>query len=102
MITEALVRPSAYHDSVTLLGLAREMRGCPGVREAAALMATPANKALLAESGLLTAEAEQAGPNTGIAGRIPGTGQIGAGVVRAPLGCFEQALEALAAARLTS
>jgi hypothetical protein len=36
--------------------------------------------------------------NTGIAGRRPGTGQIGAGVVRAPLGCFEQALEALAAA----
>jgi hypothetical protein len=37
--------------------------------------------------------------NTGIAGRVPGTGQIGAGVVRAPLACFEEALEALAAAR---
>jgi uncharacterized protein DUF1116 len=37
--------------------------------------------------------------NTGMAGRKPGTGQIGAGVVRAPLACFEQALEALAAAR---
>ena len=35
--------------------------------------------------------------NTGIAGRIPGTGQIGAGVVRAPLACFEEALVALAA-----
>jgi hypothetical protein len=34
--------------------------------------------------------------NTGIAGRIAGTGQIGAGVVRAPLACFTQALEALA------
>lgn len=32
--------------------------------------------------------------NTGIAGRTPGTGQIGAGVVRAPLQCFEQAIEA--------
>jgi hypothetical protein len=32
--------------------------------------------------------------NTGIAGKIPGTGQIGAGVARAPLSCFEQALEA--------
>ncbi|HTU00614.1 MAG TPA: DUF1116 domain-containing protein [Candidatus Sulfotelmatobacter sp.] len=32
--------------------------------------------------------------NTGMAGKIPGTGQIGAGVVRAPLACFEQALEA--------
>jgi hypothetical protein len=34
--------------------------------------------------------------NTGIAGRIAGTGQIGAGVVRAPLSCFTQALEAFA------
>jgi hypothetical protein len=37
--------------------------------------------------------------NTGIAGRVPGTGQIGAGVVRAPLACFEAALDALGAAR---
>jgi len=34
--------------------------------------------------------------NTGIAGKIPGTGQVGAGVARAPLACFEQALEAFA------
>jgi hypothetical protein len=34
--------------------------------------------------------------NTGIAGRQPGTGQIGAGVVRAPLACFEAAVAALA------
>jgi hypothetical protein len=34
--------------------------------------------------------------NTGIAHRKPGIGQVGAGTVRAPLGCFEQALEALA------
>ncbi len=37
--------------------------------------------------------------NTGIAGRVAGTGQVGAGVVRAPLGCFTQALEALAGAQ---
>ena len=37
--------------------------------------------------------------NTGIAGKTPGMGQIGAGVVRAPLGCFVQALDALARAR---
>jgi hypothetical protein len=35
--------------------------------------------------------------NTGIAGRKAGMGQVGAGVVRAPLGCFTAALEALAA-----
>jgi hypothetical protein len=34
--------------------------------------------------------------NTGIAARKAGVGQVGAGVVRAPLGCFTAALEALA------
>ncbi|AHG19377.1 hypothetical protein Z042_06900 [Chania multitudinisentens RB-25] len=34
--------------------------------------------------------------NTGIAHREAGIGQIGAGTVRAPLGCFEKAIEALA------
>ena len=33
--------------------------------------------------------------NTGIAHREPGVGQVGAGVVNAPLACFEQALVAL-------
>ena len=35
--------------------------------------------------------------NTGIAHRKPGVGQVGAGVARAPLACFEKALVALAA-----
>jgi hypothetical protein len=35
--------------------------------------------------------------NTGIAHREPGVGQVGAGVVKAPLKCFEQALVAFAA-----
>ena len=35
--------------------------------------------------------------NTGIAHRMPGVGQVGAGVSRAPLACFEQGLVALAA-----
>ena len=34
--------------------------------------------------------------NTSIAHREPGIGQVGAGTVRAPLACFEKALEALA------
>lgn len=34
--------------------------------------------------------------NTGIAHREPGIGQVGAGVVKAPLGCFTQAAAALA------
>ncbi|MBO68674.1 MAG: hypothetical protein CL398_10220 [Acidiferrobacteraceae bacterium] len=34
--------------------------------------------------------------NTGIAHRNPGVGQVGAGVVRAPMECFEKAVEAFA------
>jgi hypothetical protein len=34
--------------------------------------------------------------NTGIAGRVAGTGQVGAGLVRPPLACFSAALDALA------
>jgi hypothetical protein len=35
--------------------------------------------------------------NTGIAHRKPGIGQVGAGLVRPPMACFEQAVEAFAA-----
>jgi hypothetical protein len=34
--------------------------------------------------------------NTGIAHRLPGVGQVGAGIVHPPMECFEQALKALA------
>lgn len=37
--------------------------------------------------------------NTGIAHRKPGVGQVGAGLVRPPMACFEQGLEAFAAGR---
>lgn len=36
--------------------------------------------------------------NTGIAGRVAGTGQVGAGLVQPPMDCFTSALAALAAA----
>jgi hypothetical protein len=35
--------------------------------------------------------------NTGVAHKKPGVGQVGAGVVKAPLACFRQAVEAFAA-----
>lgn len=40
--------------------------------------------------------------NTGIAHREPGIGQVGAGVVQAPMVCFEQALRALAERLVTA
>jgi hypothetical protein len=40
--------------------------------------------------------------NTGMAGRVAGTGQVGAGLVRPPLECFTTALDALAAAEVAA
>ena len=40
--------------------------------------------------------------NTGIAGRVAGTGQVGAGLVTPPAACFTTALAALAALALTT
>ncbi|MDX6302276.1 MAG: hypothetical protein QOF53_3490 [Nocardioidaceae bacterium] len=40
--------------------------------------------------------------NTGMAGRVAGTGQVGAGLVTPPMACFTQALDALAGSVLRS
>jgi FdrA protein len=63
MTTRTTVRKSFYQDSVALMELARELRAGAGVREAAALMGTSANAALMADTGLLSPEAAGAGPN---------------------------------------
>ena len=63
MTVQALVKPSEYHDSVSLMLVARELAGLEGVQDAAVVMATEANKSILAGAGLLTPELEGAGPN---------------------------------------
>lgn len=63
MAQATLVERGAYHDSVALLRLARALRARPGVREAAVVMGTPANRDLLADAGLLTEEARTATPD---------------------------------------
>lgn len=63
MAVRAVVRPSCYRDSVALMRVAEALRALPGVREAAALMGTPANHELLDAAGLVTPEAKAAGPS---------------------------------------
>jgi FdrA protein len=55
--------PSAYYDSVTLMLVAKELLAMPGVQDAAVVMGTPANLALMRDAGLLTAEGQVATPN---------------------------------------
>jgi FdrA protein len=63
MITRILIKPSEYHDSVSLMLVARELAKSKGVQDAAVVMATEANKSILAEARLLTEEAKTARPN---------------------------------------
>ncbi len=53
----AQIRPGAYYDSVILMQLQRALVALPGVEEAGAVMGTAANKDVLAQSGMATAEA---------------------------------------------
>ena len=63
MMLRTRVLTSQYHDSVKLMLVARELSKLSGVRDASVVMATEANKALLAQSGLLGPEATSATPN---------------------------------------
>lgn len=63
MIVKTLIKPSEYHDSVSLMLTARELSKLEGILDAAVVMATEANKSILAEAGLLTDEAKSATPN---------------------------------------
>ncbi len=56
------VRPGSYYDSVVLMQLQRSLAALPGVLDAGVMMATPANRELLAASGLLPEDAATAGP----------------------------------------
>jgi FdrA protein len=52
-----------YSDSVTLMRISREIRGEPGVIEAALMIGTPANKSILEHAGLLNGTGAEAGSN---------------------------------------
>jgi len=59
-VTKIEIRPGAYFDSVVLMHLQRALAGLPGVQDAGVVMATPANRELLAEGNLLPPEANSA------------------------------------------
>jgi FdrA protein len=62
-MTCCLVRPDTYRDSVELMRVAALVETLAGVSRAALMMATPANRELLAGAGLLDATGAAAGPN---------------------------------------
>lgn len=62
-VTQFEIRAGAYFDSVVLMQLQRELAALPGVEDAGIVMATPANRELLAGSDLLPPAANQASPD---------------------------------------
>ena len=55
------VRKGFYLDSVALMRLSREIAGMPGVIEAALMMGTPSNLAIMRNAGLLPGDADTQG-----------------------------------------
>jgi FdrA protein len=63
MAVGSVARANSYFDSVVLMRVASELGARPDVRTASLVMATEANKEVLAAAGLLTDESRNAGPN---------------------------------------
>ena len=59
----ATIKPKRYQDSVRLMRLSEVLSGLAHVKQATVAMGTDANKRVLAEVGLVTAELERAGAN---------------------------------------
>lgn len=62
MATATRIFRALYRDSVSLMQLSASLAGRPGVDRASAMMATPANLVLMAESGLIEG-ADDSGPD---------------------------------------
>jgi succinyl-CoA synthetase alpha subunit len=63
MTIKVLIKTSEYHDSVSLMLVARELSNLDSVEDAAVVMGTEANKSILGAAGLLTAQIQQASAN---------------------------------------
>ena len=57
------VERQSYRDSVALMRVSRALAGLAGVENAALMIGTPSNKALMRDAGLLAAEGEDSGAN---------------------------------------
>ena len=62
-VAASRVRAGFYLDSVALMRVSRRIADRPGVAEASLTMASPANKDILREAGLLDPDGAAAGPN---------------------------------------
>jgi FdrA protein len=90
MAVRSVVWRSYYQDSVVLMRVAQSLRALSGVREAAALMGTPANHELLASAGLATPEVKDAAPGDLILAVDAGTEAEARAALEAAINLFEE------------
>ncbi len=62
MITRNIIMENTYFDSIVLMSISGQLREVDGVEEASVVMGSKANREILKNIGLLTAEGEKAGP----------------------------------------
>ncbi len=93
MASGFVIRKNEYYDSVFLMRIARILNDEPGVLQSAVLMATEANKQLLADIQVSGEAIDQASPNDLIAAVI----SQDTGVVERVLGSLETRLKSIAA-----
>jgi FdrA protein len=84
------VRRGFYMDSVALMRLSRAIAAMPGVTGAALMMATPANRAILAEAKLLAADGQAAGANDLILAVRSATPQAGTAALAAAAAALDR------------
>ncbi len=90
MTVKAHVKSSQYYDSVSLMLVARELSQLDGVDDAAVVMATDANKSILAAAGLLTAEVSAASANDLVIAVSAEDGQLADGALRTAEGLLQK------------
>ena len=84
----ARVFANSYRDSVELMQIAAELEALEGIDRAGLVMATPANREVLAAAGLLSDAAAAAGPNdlvVAVAAADPGVADAGLDLAAARL-----------------
>lgn len=60
---KTVIQKGSYHDSVVLMLLTNHISGLNGVNKVSIMMATPANKDIMEQGGLMTDEVKSAAPN---------------------------------------
>ncbi|MGH8691378.1 MAG: acyl-CoA synthetase FdrA, partial [Burkholderiales bacterium] len=96
------VERGRYLDSVAAMRLSRRLAALPGIEDAAVMIGSPSNKALLRDAGLLAAEGEGATPNDLVVALRASDERAGRGVLDSALNLMSERIETEAVPRFRS